>query len=224
MEEILAERNVLVEGKAKKLVTTDKENLVIQHFKDKDKGVVNNIVASALFTYLSGYNIPTHFVKKSGEREMLVKRSEMIPVVFVMRNVAAGSYCKRNSLKEGEQLEKPILEFFEKNGAKNNVLIAEDEIYSSEYANEEEVITIKKYLTKMNAVLKSYLSRRSVKLVDFKVEFGRVNGKVILADEVSADTCRLWDISSKNGVDKDRFNFEKGDIQKTNQEILNRLV
>jgi len=230
-------KNLLYEGKAKRVYATDDENLVIQEFKDDAtafdgkkkgtivaKGEVNNQVASHLFGYLEGKGIPTHFVKRFSDREMLIKRLQIVPVEVVVRNVTAGSFCRRYKVKEAMVLKYPIMEFFLKNDALGDPVIADSMIYAMEWATREEMQEIIKLTEAINTHLSAFFEERKLKLVDFKLEFGRHRGKILLGDEISPDTCRLWDMETSEKLDKDRFRFDLGNVEGAYREILKRVT
>ncbi|MGD9489299.1 MAG: phosphoribosylaminoimidazolesuccinocarboxamide synthase [Calditrichaceae bacterium] len=234
---ILADKKLLYEGKAKKVYATDKEDQVIQEFKDdatafdggkkgkiKNKGVLNNAISSKLFEFLESYNIPTHFIEKISDKEMLVKKLDIIPVEVVIRNVAAGSLCKRYGVEEGKVLKYPLIEYFLKNDDMHDPLISESFAYALDYATPDEMKHIARLAAKINAVLKAHFERRQLKLIDFKMEFGRYQNQVILGDEISPDTCRFWDMQSNEKLDKDRFRFDMGKVEEAYQEIYNRVI
>lgn len=228
----------LYEGKAKILFETDNEDYLMQEFKDdatafdgekkgkiKGKGVVNNQVSAHLFNFLESYHIPTHFVKPVSENSMAIKKLDMIPVEVVMRNLATGSLVKRYDIEEGRELEGPILEFYLKDDSKHDPMINADHIVSFGHASHEEVKQIQRYAQKVNAVLKAFFERRGLLLVDFKLEFGRgKNGRIILGDEISPDTCRLWDSETREKMDKDRFRQDLGKVEEAYQEVLKRVL
>lgn len=225
------------EGKAKILYETDDENVLIQEFKNdasafdgkkkgaiKGKGAINNQISAHLFTFLESYHIPTHFIKVQSDAAMAIKRLNMIPLEVVVRNIATGSYVKRFNVKEGKPFEQPVIEFFLKDDAKHDPIISKDEILASALATPEELRLIERYAQKINAVLKAFFARRDIVLVDFKLEFGRTKtGKIILADEISPDTCRLWDVKSGEKMDKDRFRHDLGKVEEAYQEVHRRV-
>jgi phosphoribosylaminoimidazole-succinocarboxamide synthase len=225
------------EGKAKILYETDSEELLIQEFKNdatafdgkkkgtiKGKGIINNQVSAHLFTFLESYHIPTHFVRAQSDNAMVIKKLSMVPVEVVVRNIATGSYVKRFGVKEGKPFEQPLMEFFLKDDAKHDPLITKDEILASSLATPEELRLIERYTQKINAVLRAFFLRRNITLVDFKLEFGRTkNGKLILADEISPDTCRFWDAESGEKLDKDRFRHDLGKVEEAYREVHKRV-
>ncbi len=233
----MEKREKLYEGKAKILYATDNPDLVIQYFKDdatafnaqkkgtiEQKGVMNNKISSRIFEFLGEQGIPTHFEKMQSEREMLVKRVKILPLEVIVRNIAAGSMCKMLGLEEGRQLLSPVLEFCYKEDRLNDPLINEYHILALGIASEEEIATVKKYTFKVNELLTAFFKSLGITLVDFKLEYGRYQGKILLADEVSPDTCRLWEIGTGRKLDKDRFRRDLGNIEEAYQEVLNRVT
>lgn len=226
----------IYEGKAKKLYETNDADLYIQEFKDdatafdatkrgtiKDKGVVNNKISTKLFELLEKNGIKTHFVKLLNDRDMLVKRLEIIPVEVTIRNVVAGGMAKAFGLEEGMKLKEPVLEYHYKNDKLHDPLFNEYHIRALGIATDEELETVKSCSFKINEVLKDFFSKKGLDLIDFKLEFGRHHGKILLGDEISPDTCRLWDKSTQKKMDKDRFRRDLGDIEETYQEVLKRI-
>ncbi len=236
-ESNLKKTSMLYEGKAKIVHETDKEEFLIQEFKDdataldgkkkgkiKNKGVYNNQISAHLFSYLESYHVVTHFVGPYSDNSMVIKRLDMIPIEVVMRNIATGSLVKRYGVKEGTELEHPILEFYLKDDAKHDPLINEDHVLAFGHASEDEIKQIKRFAQKINAVLKSYFHRRNMYLVDFKVEFGRgKSGQIKLGDEISPDTCRFWDTESGAKLDKDRFRHDLGNVEEAYAEVYKRV-
>jgi len=230
-------RKKLYEGKAKIMYETEDPNYLIQEFKDDasafdgkkkgriaNKGYVNNQVSGHLFRYLSSYYVPTHFVDFHSDTAMVVHRLDMIPVEVVVRNIAAGSLLKKTNLKEGEPLPSPLVEFYLKDDEKGDPQISEEEIFQQELCTKEDLEYIKRLALKINAILKSFFERRNIKLVDFKLEFGKdKNGKILLADEISPDTCRFWDVQTGEKLDKDRFRFDLGGVEDAYEEIRRRV-
>jgi len=232
----LKKQELIYEGKAKRLYATTDPELLIQEFKDdatafdgkkkaqiKGKGAINNQISAFLFQYLESYNVSTHFVKTLSETEMLIRKLEMIPVEVVMRNIAAGSLCERYGLEEGKELGYPILEYYLKNDELHDPMINEYHACAFGYATPDEMRFIGRLASKINAVLKAFFIRRDLKLVDLKLEFGRYKGKVILGDEISPDTCRLWDAKTGEKLDKDRFRHDLGGVEEAYQEIRQRV-
>ncbi|ADQ46119.1 phosphoribosylaminoimidazole-succinocarboxamide synthase [Caldicellulosiruptor kronotskyensis 2002] len=227
---------LLYEGKAKKVYETDNPNVVVIEYKDdatafdgtkrgiiNNKGVVNNLVSNHFFKILESNNIPTHFIEQIDERKTAVKRVQIIPVEVIVRNIAAGSLSKRLGLEEGSILKRPILEFCYKNDELHDPQVNQYHILALELATEEEISKIEEYSFKVNDVLRNYLKQVNIDLIDFKLEFGRYRGDVILADEISPDTCRFWDTTTKEKLDKDRFRRDLGNVEEAYMEILRRL-
>ncbi len=232
----MEKRNKIYEGKAKILYTTDSPDLLIQYFKDdatafnaakkgtiREKGIVNNKISAKIFEFLISQGIPTHFEKLLNDREMLIKKVQIVPIEVIVRNIAAGSLCRLLGLKEGLKLECPILEFCFKEDKLNDPLINEYHIRALNLASEKDVAAIKEYALKINELLKQFFKALKLDLVDFKLEFGNYKGKLILADEISPDTCRLWESGTGRKLDKDRFRQDLGDIEEAYQEVLSRV-
>ena len=226
----------LYEGKAKKVFKTDDPKLLIVDYKDDatafngekrgsiaSKGIVNNTMSAIIFEMLEQKGIPTHLVKLLSDRETLVKAVEIVPLEVIVRNVAAGSFSKRYGVEEGKALARPAMEFSLKNDDLGDPLINTDHILSLELATEEELRLIRKYAMEINEALKAFFLNIGLKLIDFKIEFGRCEGKIILADEISPDTCRLWDVKTGEKMDKDRFRRDLGNVEETYQEVLKRV-
>jgi len=202
----LAIRTLVTEGSGKKIFEDQSPEYVILEFKDylvdnktksktkvKNKGSINTSISVNLFEYLNSYNIRNHFSKKNDDKEIIAKKLDMLPMQILIRNYATGKFCKMYGFKEGEFLKSPVLEFYLKDEKLKNPQVCESLIFVKEVANTEEVISIKKLACKTNAILKTYFERRNLKLVDIQLEFGRSNGQVILGDEISLDTCTLWE-------------------------------
>ena len=226
----------LYEGKAKILYKTSDPDLLVQYFKDDasafdgkkkgtivDKGVMNNHMSSKIFQYLEGAGIKTHFVKNLNDREMLVKNLDIIPVEVVLRNIAAGSLCKRLGIEEGRVMENPILEFFYKSDPLGDPMINECHVDVFGWATKEEVEILKSEGLKINNLMMKFFKDRNIRLVDFKVEFGRHNGEVLLGDEISPDGCRLWHWDTNEKMDKDRFRFNMGNVEEKYQEVYDLI-
>lgn len=227
----------LYEGKAKILYKTSDPDLLIQYFKDDasafdgkkkgtivDKGVMNNHMSSRIFEYLEENGVKTHFVKNLNDREMLVKNLDIIPVEVVLRNVAAGSLCKRLGIEEGRVFEEqPILEFFYKSDPLGDPMINECHVDIFGWATKEEVEILKSEGIKINKLMLKFFKERKIRLVDFKVEFGRHKGQVLLGDEISPDGCRLWDWETNEKMDKDRFRFNLGSVEEKYQEVYDLI-
>jgi phosphoribosylaminoimidazole-succinocarboxamide synthase len=227
----------LYEGKAKILYKTSDPDLLIQYFKDDasafdgkkkgtivDKGVMNNHMSTRIFEYLEENGVKTHFVKNLNDREMLVKSLKIIPVEVVLRNVAAGSLCKRLGIEEGREFnEQPILEFFYKSDPLGDPMINECHVDIFGWATKEEVEILKSEGLKVNKLMVDFFKERKIRLVDFKVEFGRHNGEVLLGDEISPDGCRLWDWDTNEKMDKDRFRFNLGSVEEKYQQVYDLI-
>ena len=226
----------IYEGKAKILYTTEDPALLIQYFKDDatafnaqkrgtiiDKGIMNNQIASKVFEHLKAQGVETHFVKWVNEREMLVKRVEIVPLEIIVRNRAAGSLCRLLGLAEGANLACPTLEYCYKNDVLGDPQVNEYHIRALNFATDQEVRHITSLAFKINEVLKKFFLNLKIELIDFKLEFGRINNHIILADEISPDTCRLWEVGTGNKLDKDRFRRDLGNIEEAYQEVLRRV-
>ena len=226
----------LYEGKAKILYKTSDPDLLVQYFKDDasafdgkkkgtivDKGVMNNHMSSKIFQYLESEGIKTHFIENLSDREMLVKKLDIIPVEVVLRNIAAGSLCKRLGIEEGRVMEKPILEFFYKSDPLGDPMINECHVDVFGWATKEEVEILKSEGLKINKLMMKFFKERNIRLVDFKVEFGRHNGEVLLGDEISPDGCRLWHWDTNEKMDKDRFRFNMGNVEEKYQEVYDLI-
>jgi phosphoribosylaminoimidazole-succinocarboxamide synthase len=227
---------LLYEGKAKKIFTTGDPDQILQYFKDDatafnaqkrgtivEKGIVNNKVSERLFRLLEQNGVPTHFVERKSDREMLTKKVMIVPVEVVVRNVIAGSLAKRLGLKEGEAIQPAIVEWYYKNDALGDPLIADEHVRLLKLATPEQMAEIKRLALKVNSLLQPFFAERKMILVDFKLEFGLHDGKLILADEISPDTCRFWDQATKESMDKDRFRKDLGKIEEAYQEVLKRV-
>ena len=227
---------MLYEGKAKKIFLTKKEDEVIQYFKDDatafnaekrgtifEKGIVNNKISTRLFQELAEAGIPSHFIQHINDREMLARRVDIILIEVVVRNRATGSIIKRLALEEGMLIDPPLVEFFYKDDSLGDPLITEDHIRLLKLATPSQVTELRNQAIKINEVLLPFFQQRGMMLVDFKLEFGLWNGQIILADEISPDTCRFWDIQTGERMDKDRFRKDLGRIEETYQEVLKRV-
>lgn len=227
---------MLYEGKAKKVYKTEDEKKYIVSYKDDatafngvkkgtiaEKGIVNNKMSALLFRLLEEKGIPTHFEKLLNDREMLVKAVKILPLEVIVRNVVAGSLAKRLGLEEGTILKNTVLEFCYKNDELGDPMVNEDHILAVELSTKEQLETVREYALKVNEILVPFFLDRGLKLIDFKLEFGLYEGAVILADEISPDTCRLWDVATNKKMDKDRFRRDLGDVEQTYQEVLARL-
>ncbi len=227
----------MYEGKAKKVYLTDDPDLVIVDYKDDatafngikkgtivGKGVVNNKVSNHMFKLLSERGIPTHFVEQLSDRETLVKKVSIVPVEVIVRNIAAGSISKRLGIPEGTKLKTTVLEYSYKDDALGDPMINDYHVYAMELATREELQKIAGYSFRINEIMTEYLKRFDIELIDFKLEFGRYNGDIVLADEISPDTCRFWDSKTGKKLDKDRFRQDLGEVEDAYQEILKRLM
>jgi phosphoribosylaminoimidazole-succinocarboxamide synthase len=232
----MEKKEQLYEGKAKKVFATDDKDLLIVSYKDDatafngqkkgqiaDKGVVNNIMSNIVFRILEDAGVPTHFVEQLSDRETLVKRVEILPLEVIVRNVAAGSFSKRYGVPEGSPLARTVLEFSYKNDELGDPLINDDHILALKLSAEEQLAQVRTYAFKVNEVMKAFFLARGLKLIDFKIEFGLYKGTVILADEISPDTCRLWDAETNEKMDKDRFRRDLGRVEETYQAVLDRV-
>ena len=227
----------LYEGKAKKVFATDDPELLIVDYKDDatafngikkgsiaGKGIINNQMSNRLMQRLEREGIPTHFVRELSERETLVKRVQIVPLEVIVRNLAAGSFSKRYGVPEGQPFDRPTIEFSYKNDELGDPLINTSHLLAIHLATEEEVETIKRYAFRVNEVLRAFWAQCGVTLVDFKLEFGRLaDGTIILADEISPDTCRLWDSATGKKLDKDRFRRDLGGVEDAYAEVMRRL-
>ena len=227
----------IYEGKAKKVYATDDPKIVIVDYKDDatafnglkkgtiaGKGVVNNKVSNHFFRLLEKEGIPTHYVEQLSDRETAVRRVEILPVEVIVRNRAAGSFSKRMGVAEGTTLACPILEYSYKNDELGDPFINSYYIRALNIATDEEMEQVRIYSFQINDSLKAYLDELGIELIDFKLEFGRFDGKVILADEISPDTCRFWDKATGKKLDKDRFRRDLGDVEEAYHEIIRRLM
>lgn len=232
----MAEKILLNEGNSKFIHSIDDEDQVIIEFKDdesffdgerkakfKKKGILRNTISEVIYEYLHGYNIPTHFIEKISDSEMIVKKLEMIPISIHIRNIAAGSLCDRFNIDSGTVLNYPVIEYYLKDHDLKNPLILESHAYAFGYATPEEMKHISRLALKVNAVLKSFFDRRNLKLVDYCLEFGRTKRHIYLGDEISPDNARLWNVND-DVVDSHYFNFDNGKAKKSYTEIYHRLV
>ena len=228
--------SMLYEGKAKKIFAAARPDQVVHYFKDDatafnaekrgtivDKGVVNNKVSERLFTLIEENRIPTHFLKRLSDREMLTKKVAIVPVEVVVRNLVAGSLAKRLGLRVGDAIEPAIVEFYYKNDALGDPLVNDDHLRLMNVATPGVLRELRELAHKVNAVLKPFFAERKMQLVDFKLEFGLFHSKLILADEISPDTCRFWDMETGESMDKDRFRKDMGKIEEAYQEVLKRV-
>ncbi len=228
---------MLYEGKAKKVYKTDHEDRYIVDYKDdatafngvkkgkiQEKGIMNNKISNHLFKLLEKEGVPTHFEEEISDRETIVKKVEIVPIEVIVRNIAAGSLSKRLGLEEGTKLKTTVLEYCYKNDELGDPMINDYHIYALELADKEELDKIARIAFKVNEVLAHYLKDLGIALIDFKLEFGRYKGDIILADEISPDTCRFWDSKTKEKLDKDRFRRDLGHVEDAYKEVLRRLM
>ena len=234
----MEKKEQLYEGKAKKVFATDDANLVIVDYKDDatafngekkgtitGKGVINNVMSNHMFQLLEQQGVPTHFVEQLSERETLVKKVSIVPLKVIIRNISAGSFAKRFGVEEGIVFDEPTIEFSYKNDELGDPLMNAYHAIALKAATREEIETIKAMAFKVNEVMKQYFDTLNVILVDFKLEFGKTaDGKIVLADEISPDTCRLWDKTTKEKLDKDRFRRDMGGVEEAYQEIMKRVM
>ncbi|WP_033826843.1 phosphoribosylaminoimidazolesuccinocarboxamide synthase [Bacillus andreraoultii] len=230
-------RELLYEGKAKRVFATDKENIVWIEYKDSltafngekraeilGKGKLNNEITSLLFSMLHEKGIPNHFIKKVSDNEQLAKHVTIIPLEVIVRNYTAGSFSKRFGVPEGKQLKRPIVEFCLKNDELGDPPISEEQIDVLDIATLQDIDTLRTQALKINRVLTNFFEECNLRLIDFKLEFGKdTNGHIVLADEISPDTCRLWDINTNEKLDKDVFRRDLGNLIDAYKTILHRL-
>ena len=233
----MTKKEQLYEGKAKKVFTTEDPSLLIVSYKDDatafnglkkgtiaGKGIINNRMSNALMRMLEKKGIPTHYVEELSDRDTLVKKVSIVPLEVIIRNIAAGSFSKRYGVDEGLVFDSPTIEFSYKNDALGDPLINEYHIVAIGLADPTEIYTIKRYAFAVNEILKEFWASCGVMLVDFKLEFGKLaDGAIVLADEISPDTCRLWDSVTKEKLDKDRFRRDLGGVEDAYHEIMKRL-
>ena len=233
----MEKKELLYEGKAKKVYTTENPDVLIVDYKDDatafngvkkgtivGKGVVNNRMTNHIFKMLEEKGIPTHFIEELSDRETAVKKVEIVPLEVIVRNVAAGSFSKKLGIKEGFRLLSPTLEFSYKNDELGDPMINDYYAVAIGAATREEIDKITELVFKINEILVDYFKSIKVDLIDFKVEFGRYKGQIILADEISPDTCRFWDSETHEKLDKDRFRRDLGGTEEAYQEVMRRLM
>ncbi len=233
----MEKKEQLYEGKAKKVFATDDPELLIVSYKDDatafnglkkgtiaGKGIINNQMSNHLMMLLEKQGVPTHFVKELNQRETLVKKVKIVPLEVIVRNIAAGSFSKHYGVEEGVVFDKPTIEFSYKNDALGDPLLNFHHALALKVATYRELQTIERYAMRINGILQEFWATCGVTLVDFKMEFGRlVDGSIVLADEISPDTCRLWDSDTHEKLDKDRFRRELGGVEDAYAEIMRRL-
>ncbi len=228
--------DMLYEGKAKKVFKTEVEDVLIVDYKDDatafnglkkgtivGKGVINNRMSNHVFRLLEKEGVPTHYIEELSDRETAVKKVEIVPLEVIIRNVSAGSFAKKMGMEEGIRFISPTLEFSYKDDALGDPMINDYYAIAIGIATREEIDTISKYAFKVNEVLCKYFESIGIELIDFKIEFGRYKGQILLADEISPDTCRLWDINTHEKLDKDRFRRDLGNVEDAYQEVFKRL-
>jgi len=236
MEAIMEKKELLYEGKAKKVYTTENPDVLIVDYKDDatafngvkkgtivGKGVVNNRMTNHIFRMLEEKGIPTHYIEELSDRETAVKKVEIVPLEVIVRNVAAGSFSKKLGIEEGFKLLSPTLEFSYKNDELGDPMINDYYAVAIGAATREEINKITELVFKINEILVDYFKSIKVDLIDFKVEFGRYKGQIILADEISPDTCRFWDSETHEKLDKDRFRRDLGHVEEAYEEIYRRI-
>lgn len=233
----MEKKELLYEGKAKKVFTTEEDNLLIVSYKDdatafngvkkgtiEAKGIVNNRLSNYLMKMLEEKGVPTHFVEELNDRETVVKKVTIVPLEVIVRNIAAGSLSKRLGLPEGTKLKQTVLEYCYKDDDLGDPMINDYHIFAMELATKEELDVIADYAFRVNEALTAYLKQAKIELIDFKIEFGRMaDGTIILADEISPDTCRFWDSETNEKLDKDRFRRDLGNVEEAYQEVMSRL-
>ena len=227
----------LYEGKAKKVYATDDPNLVIVSYKDdatafdgakkgtiRGKGAVNNRMTNFLMRKLEAAGIPTHFVEELNDRETVVKKVQIVPLEVIVRNVSAGHFASRYGVEEGIAFDEPVLEFSYKNDDLHDPLLNTSHALALKLATKEEIATIKSMALKINDILKDFFAQCGVRLIDFKLEFGKTtDGQIVLADEISPDTCRFWDAKTNEKLDKDRFRRDLGNVEEAYEEMMRRV-
>lgn len=227
----------LYEGKAKKVFLTTDADIVLVSYKDDatafnglkkgqiaGKGIINNKCSNQMFKFLETKGIPTHFVEEISDTETLVKKVQIVPLEVIVRNIAAGSLSKRLGIPEGTKMAKTVLEFSYKDDALGDPMINDYHALAMELCTEEEIATIKEMALKINDIMGAYFKEINIDLIDFKLEFGRYKGTIILADEISPDTCRFWDSVTQEKLDKDRFRRDMGGVDDAYKEVMKRLM
>lgn len=234
----MEKREQLYEGKAKKVFATDDANILLVSYKDDatafnglkkgtitGKGAINNRVTNYMMQLLEKEGVPTHFVKELSDRETLVKKVTIVPLEVIIRNISAGSFSKRYGVEEGIVFDEPTIEFSYKNDDLGDPLINDYHAIALKLATKEEIETIKSMAFKVNEVMKKFFKNLKVDLVDFKLEFGRLaDGTIVLADEISPDTCRFWDSETHEKLDKDRFRRDLGNVEDAYKEMMKRIL
>ena len=232
----MEKKELLYEGKAKKVYTTEDPDVLIVSYKDDatafngqkkgtivGKGAINNRMTNYLFKKLEEKGVPTHYIQELNDRETAVKKVEIVPLEVIIRNFSAGSFAKKMGMEEGVAFKCPTLEFSYKNDELGDPFINKYYALALDLATEEEIEAITKYAFQVNEVMREYFDSLNIELIDFKIEFGRYHGQIILADEISPDTCRLWDKDTHEKLDKDRFRRDVGQVEDAYQEVFRRL-
>ena len=232
----MEKKELLYEGKAKKVYATEDPDVLIVSYKDDatafnglkkgtivGKGAINNRMTNYIFKKLEEKGVPTHYIEELNDRETAVKKVEIVPLEVIIRNFSAGSFAKKMGMEEGVQFKCPTLEFSYKNDDLGDPFINKYYALALDLATEEEIDAITRYAFQVNEVMKEYFASLNIELIDFKIEFGRYHGQIILADEVSPDTCRLWDKDTHEKLDKDRFRRDLGNVEDAYQEVFRRL-
>ena len=232
----MEKKELLYEGKAKKVYTTEDPDVLIVSYKDDatafngqkkgtivGKGAINNRMTNYLFKKLEEKGVPTHYIQELNDRETAVKKVEIVPLEVIIRNFSAGSFAKKMGMEEGVAFKCPTLEFSYKNDELGDPFINKYYALALDLATEEEIEAITKYAFQVNEVMREYFDSLNIELIDFKIEFGRYHGQIILADEISPDTCRLWDKDTHEKLDKDRFRRDVGNVEDAYQEVFRRL-
>ena len=232
----MEKHKMIYEGKAKRVYETADKDVVIVDYKDDatafnglkkgtitGKGVINNKMTNLICQMLEEKGIPTHYIEELSDRETAVRRVEIVPLEVIMRNKAAGSMAKRLGLEEGMALLCPVLEFSYKDDALGDPMINDSHALACGFATQEEIDAIRSMALEINGIMCAYFAAKNVELIDFKLEFGRYKGKIILADEISPDTCRFWDMTTHEKLDKDRFRRDMGSVEEAYEEMARRL-
>ena len=227
---------ILYEGKAKTIYEGDNDRELIMKFRNTatafngekreeldGKGVLNCTISGIIFRELEKIGIPTHMIEQIDDVTVRVKKVQIVPLEVIVRNVAAGSFSKRFGVPEGSELKSTVLEFCYKDDALGDPMINDSQIYALGLATKEEIAAIADYTTKINAFMQKFFLEAGLKLIDFKIEFGRCDGKIVLADEISPDSCRLWDVKTNEKLDKDRFRRNLGNVMEAYKEVLRRI-
>ena len=233
----MEKKELLYEGKAKKVFTTEDPDVLIVSYKDDatafnglkkgtivGKGAINNRMTNYIFKKLEAKGVPTHLIEELNDRETAVKKVEIVPLEVIIRNFSAGSFAKKMGMEEGVKFSRPTLEFSYKNDDLGDPFINKYYALALELATEEEIDAITRYAFQVNEVMQEYFASLNIELIDFKIEFGRYHGQIVLADEVSPDTCRLWDKDTHEKLDKDRFRRDLGNVEDAYQEVMRRLM